>query len=84
MLEALRLLIDALDERGFLEEDLSSLALRSGQPYEAVVMAHTLLLAFDPAESGPATCASAFWRNSGNAVGVFPPPPVWWPIAGSR
>jgi RNA polymerase sigma-54 factor len=46
--EALRLLIDALDERGFLEEDLSSLALRSGQPYEAVVTAHTLLLGFDP------------------------------------
>ncbi|MGA0132836.1 MAG: RNA polymerase factor sigma-54 [Opitutales bacterium] len=46
--EALRLLIGSLDERGFLEEDLSSLALRSGQPYEAVVTAHALLLGFDP------------------------------------
>jgi len=46
--EALKLLIASLDERGFLEEDLSSIALRSGQPYEAVVTAHTLLLSFDP------------------------------------
>ena len=42
--EALKLLIASLDERGFLEEDLSSIALRSGQPYEAVITAHTLLL----------------------------------------
>jgi len=46
--EALKLLIASLDERGFLEEDLSSIALRSGQPYEAVITAHTLLLSFDP------------------------------------
>ena len=46
--EALRLLISSLDERGFLEEDLSTLALRTGQPYEAVVGAHALLLGFDP------------------------------------
>jgi RNA polymerase sigma-54 factor len=46
--DALRLLIASLDERGFLEEDLSSIALRSGQSYEAVVTAHSLLLGFDP------------------------------------
>lgn len=50
--EGLKLLIGSLDERGFLEEDLSSLALRSGQSYEAIVQAHTLLLGFDPAGIG--------------------------------
>ncbi|NBV39331.1 MAG: RNA polymerase sigma-54 factor, partial [Verrucomicrobia bacterium] len=42
--EALKLLISSLDERGFLDDDLSTIALRSGQSYEAVVNAHTLLL----------------------------------------
>ncbi len=46
--EALKLLILSLDDRGFLDEDLSNIALRSGQSYEAVVAAHTLLLGFDP------------------------------------
>jgi RNA polymerase sigma-54 factor len=46
--EALKLLISSLDERGFLDDDLSTIALRSGQSYEAVVNAHTLLLGFDP------------------------------------
>jgi RNA polymerase sigma-54 factor len=50
--EALKLLIASLDDRGFLDEDLSSLALRSGQSYEAVVTAHTLLLGFDPVGIG--------------------------------
>lgn len=49
---ALGLLIASLDERGFLEEDLSSLALRSGQSYEAVTTAHALMLAFDPCGIG--------------------------------
>jgi RNA polymerase sigma-54 factor len=50
--EALKLLIASLDDRGFLDEDLSSIALRSGQSYEAVVTAHTLLLGFDPVGIG--------------------------------
>jgi RNA polymerase sigma-54 factor len=46
--EALKTLIQSLDDRGFLDEDLSNIALRSSLSYEAVVAAHTLLLGFDP------------------------------------
>lgn len=71
--EALRLLIAALDERGFLEEDLSTLALRSGQPYEAVVAAHALLLGFDPPGIGARDlkeCFLAQLRQRGRGLSI--------------
>lgn len=46
--EAFVALIQALDERGFLEEDLSSLALAQQLDYGKVREAHALLLGFDP------------------------------------
>lgn len=58
--EALKLLIASLDERGFLEEDLSTLALRSNQSYEAIVAAHTLLLGFDPPGIGARNLQECF------------------------
>ncbi len=51
-LQALAALIDALDERGFLEDDLSSLALAGQLDYGKVLEAHALLLGFDPAGIG--------------------------------
>lgn len=48
MLEAFQALVDSLDERGFLEEDLSSLALGRQLDYGRVREAHALLLGFDP------------------------------------
>jgi len=89
VLEALRLLIDALDERGFLEEDLSSLALRSGQPYEAVVMAHTLLLAFDPAGIGSRDLRECFLaqlrqRGRGLATAARLVTDCWEPMMARR
>lgn len=52
LLQALAALIDALDERGFLEEDLSTLALARQLDYGKVREAHTMLLGFDPAGIG--------------------------------
>ena len=87
--EALRLLIDALDERGFLEEDLSSLALRSGQPYEAVVTAHTLLLGFDPPGIGARDLRECFLaqlrqRGRGLSTAARLVADCWEPMMGRR
>ena len=87
--EALRLLIDALDERGFLEEDLSSLALRSGQPYEAVVTAHTLLLGFDPPGIGARDLRECFLaqlrqRGRGLSTAARLVNDCWEPMMGRR
>ena len=87
--EALRLLIDALDERGFLEEDLSSLALRSGQPYEAVVTAHTLLLGFDPPGIGARDLRECFLaqlrqRGRGLSTAARLVGDCWEPMMGRR
>ena len=87
--EALRLLIDALDERGFLEEDLSSLALRSGQPYEAVVTAHTLLMGFDPPGIGARDLRECFlaqlWqRGRGLSTAARLVTDCWEPMMGRR
>jgi RNA polymerase sigma-54 factor len=86
---ALRLLIDALDERGFLEEDLSSLALRSGQPYEAVVTAHTLLLGFDPPGIGARDLRECFLaqlrqRGRGLSTAARLVTDCWEPLMGRR
>jgi len=87
--EALRLLIDALDERGFLEEDLSSLALRSGQPYEAVVIAHTLLMGFDPPGIGARDLRECFLaqlrqRGRGLSTAARLVTDCWEPMMGRR
>ena len=87
--EALRLLIDALDERGFLEEDLSSLALRSGQPYEAVITAHTLLLGFDPPGIGARDLRECFLaqlrqRGRGLSTAARLVNDCWEPMMGRR
>jgi RNA polymerase sigma-54 factor len=87
--EALRLLVDALDERGFLEEDLSSLALRSGQPYEAVVTAHTLLLGFDPPGIGARDLRECFLaqlrqRGRGLSTAARLVNDCWEPMMGRR
>jgi len=86
---ALRLLIDALDERGFLEEDLSSLALRSGQPYEAVVTAHTLLMGFDPPGIGARDLRECFLaqlrqRGRGLSTAARLVNDCWEPMMGRR
>lgn len=86
---ALRLLIDALDERGFLEDDLSSLALRSGQPYEAVVTAHTLLLGFDPPGIGARDLRECFLaqlrqRGRGLSTAARLVTDCWEPMMGRR
>ena len=87
--EALKLLIAALDERGFLEEDLSTLALRSGQPYEAVVNAHTLLLTFDPPGIGARDLRECFLaqlrlKHRGLSMAARLVGECWEPMMGRR
>ena len=87
--EALRLLIASLDERGFLEEDLSTLALRSGQPYEAVMTAHTLLMGFDPPGIGARDlreCFLAQLRQRGRSLSTAARlvGECWEPMMGRR
>ncbi|TSA33200.1 MAG: RNA polymerase sigma-54 factor [Opitutales bacterium] len=87
--EALKLLISSLDERGFLEEDLSTIALRSGQSYEAVTMAHTLLLGFDPSGIGARDlreCFSAQLRQRGRGLSTAARliADCWEPMMGRR
>jgi len=48
LLEAFTVLAGALDERGFLDEDLSTLALARQLDYGQLREAHTLMLGFDP------------------------------------
>jgi RNA polymerase sigma-54 factor len=87
--EALKLLIASLDERGFVEEDLSTLALRSGQPYEAVMTAHTLLMAFDPAGIGARDLRECFLaqlrqRGRGLSTAARLISDCWEPMMGRR
>ena len=87
--EALKLLIASLDERGFVEEDLSTVALRSGQPYEAVMTAHTLLMAFDPAGIGARDLRECFLaqlrqRGRGLSTAARLITDCWEPMMGRR
>ncbi|MEN9652716.1 MAG: hypothetical protein RL303_436, partial [Verrucomicrobiota bacterium] len=87
--EALKLLIASLDERGFVEEDLSTLALRSGQPYEAVMTAHTLLMGFDPPGIGARDlreCFLAQLRQRGRSLSTAARliGECWEPMMGRR
>jgi RNA polymerase sigma-54 factor len=87
--EALRLLIASLDERGFVEEDLSTIALRSGQPYEAVTTAHTLLMAFDPPGIGARDLRECFLaqlrlRNRRLSTAARLVSDCWEPMMGRR
>ncbi|MFM2382171.1 MAG: hypothetical protein RL515_158 [Verrucomicrobiota bacterium] len=87
--EALKLLIASLDERGFVEEDLSTLALRSGQPYEAVMTAHTLLMAFDPPGIGARDLRECFLaqlrqRGRGLSTAARLISDCWEPMMGRR
>ena len=87
--EALKLIIASLDERGFVEEDLSSIALRSGQPYEAVMTAHTLLLTFDPPGIGARDlreCVLAQLRQRGRGLSTAARliKDCWEPMMGRR
>ncbi len=87
--EALKLLIASLDERGFLEEDLSTIALRSGQPYEAVMAAHTLLMAFDPPGIGARDLRECFLaqlrlRGRGLSTAARLVNDCWEPMMGRR
>lgn len=52
LLECFIALVGALDERGFLEEDLSHLALARQLDYGQLREAHALLLGFDPVGIG--------------------------------
>lgn len=52
LLECFAALVGALDERGFLEEDLSHLALERQLDYGRLREAHALLLGFDPVGIG--------------------------------
>jgi len=52
LLAAFAALAESLDERGFLEEDLSTLALAHGLDYGRLREAHALMLGFDPTGIG--------------------------------
>ena len=52
LLRAFAALAESLDERGFLEEDLSTLALAQGLDYGRLREAHALMLGFDPTGIG--------------------------------
>ncbi|MEY3491815.1 MAG: hypothetical protein RL309_943, partial [Verrucomicrobiota bacterium] len=87
--EALKLLIASLDERGFVEEDLSTVALRSGQPYEAVMTAHTLMMAFDPPGIGARDLRECFLaqlrtRGRGLSTAARLITDCWEPMMGRR
>ena len=51
-LEAMRFLVGSLDDRGFLTQTLSDIALQMALPLESVQNAHTLLQTFEPAGIG--------------------------------
>lgn len=57
VLEALKQLVGNLDDRGYLAQSPSDVALQSGLPYDAVVEAHKLLQTFDPPGIGSQTLA---------------------------
>lgn len=57
VLEALKQLIGNLDDRGYLAQSPSDVALQSGLPYETVVDALKLLQSFDPPGIGSQTLA---------------------------
>ena len=87
--EALKLLIASLDERGFLEEDLSTIALRSGQSYEAILSAHTLMLSFDPSGIGSRDLRECFLaqlrqRGRGLSTAARLVNDCWEPMMGRR
>lgn len=87
--EALKLLVASLDERGFLEENLSTIALRSGQSYEAITLAHTLLMSFDPAGIGARDlreCFLAQLKQRGRALSTAARliNDCWEPMMGRR
>jgi len=54
-LEALRYLVGSLDDRGFLTQSPSDVALQAGLPLDAVQEAAALLKSFDPPGIGAAT-----------------------------
>lgn len=87
--EALKLLIASLDERGFLEEDLSTIALRSGQSYEAITSAHTLMMGFDPPGIGSRDLRECFLaqlrqRSRGLSTAARLVNDCWEPMMGRR
>ncbi|MBS0631421.1 MAG: RNA polymerase factor sigma-54 [Verrucomicrobia bacterium] len=57
VLEALRQLIGNLDDRGFLAQPPSDVALQTGLPYDTVLEALKLLQSFDPPGIGSQTLA---------------------------
>lgn len=57
VLEALKQLIGNLDDRGYLAQSPSDVALQSGLPYETVIEALKLLQSFDPPGIGSQTLA---------------------------
>lgn len=57
VLDALKQLVGNLDDRGYLAQSPSDVALQSGLPYDAVVEAHKLLQTFDPPGIGSQTLA---------------------------
>lgn len=89
VLQAIDHLVNALDERGFLEEDLSSLALAHQLDYGKVLEAHGLLLGFEPAGIGARNLQECYLaqlraqgKDSTDAVRLITE--VWEPLMARR